>query len=493
MIGRAGVLVVAAGVLQFGIAGCATSVPRVGGEPIAPVTPSREWRPPAAARKDDSVHAAAPPSLPAPNTTVTLPEIVNLALRNNPVTRESWAQAQAYADAYGAARSSYFPDITGAATVTRSMQPGGSTTLGSTDASSQARSTLSPSVSLSYTVLDFGVRGGTVASARETAYAMSFTHNATIQATVLGVEQAYYSYVAARAVLEAQQASLQEAQVSYDAARKLDSVGMATKADVLLAQTAVAQAQLALDTTQAQVHTTHTTLAVAFGAPATAQFDVDAHATDIDVAEVTQSVDTLVNDAMLRRPDLQAARSTERAAQADVRAARGALFPLIAVSATRGYTDASVSTFTGNNYVLSVGVQVPLFDGFLRRFDVRRAQDEVQYQSAYSAALRQSVAADVVTNYYQVQSAVQQVRTTEALFTSASAAMDVSRARYRAGVGTITDLLAAQAALSSARAQQARSRWVWAQQLAGLAYAAGSIDERGGAGIRTDSSSTPPR
>jgi hypothetical protein len=28
--------------------------------------------------------------------------------------------------------------------------------------------------------------------------AMNFTHNATIQATVLNVEQAYYSYIAAR-------------------------------------------------------------------------------------------------------------------------------------------------------------------------------------------------------------------------------------------------------------------------------------------------------
>jgi outer membrane protein TolC len=88
-----------------------------------------------------------------------------------------------------------------------------------------------------------------------------------------------------------------------------------------------------------------------------------------------------------------------------------------------------------------------------------------------------------VTAYYQVQSAAQQVRTTDELFASASAATEVARARYRAGVGSIIELLTAQASLASARTQRAQSRWTWALQLAGLAYAAGALDERGGAGV----------
>ena len=479
---RRGVMLVA--VVLWCTGGCSASLPRVGGELIAPVAPNRQWRPPPDAQANDSVRVGMrEPPLPTRGAALTLPAIVDLALRNNPVTRESWAQAQAYADSYGAARASYLPTVDASATVTRSEQPGGSSLAPA--AGPTVQSTVSPKGSLSYTLLDFGVRSGNVTSARETAYAVSFTHNATIQSTVLNVEQAYYSYVAARAVLEAQLVSFRDAEVSYDAARKMDSVGMATKADVLQAQTALAQAQLGLDTTQALLQTTRTKLAVAFGAPATAQFDVAARAEDINVADVTQSVESLVDEALRRRPDVQSAQATVRASQANVRAARGALLPSFGVSASRGYTNANVSTLSGNNYSVALSVQLPLFDGSLRRYDVARAQANMQYEAAYSEALDQSVAAQVVTSYYQTQSAAQQVRTTDVLFTSASASMDVARARYRAGVGTILDLLTAQATLASARAQRARARWTWAQQLAGLAYAVGALNDQGGAGIRT--------
>jgi outer membrane protein len=489
-------------VLLVSTGGCVAGVPHAGGTPVAPLAPSHLWRPPRDAQTEDSPRepngagraGALPPQVAARAAALTLPEIVDLALRNNPITRESWAQAQAYANAYGAARAAYFPTLDGSVTAARSEQAGGaSTSLGAASAAGRPRSTLEPAVSLSYTVLDFGVRSGNVASARETAYAMSFTHNATIQSTVLTVEQAFYTYVAARAVLEAQQQSLREAQVSYDAACQRDSVGLATKADVLQARTALAQAQLALDTADAQVQTTHTKLAVAFGAPASTPYDVAARAEDLDVADVTQNVDSLIDEALRRRPELQAARASVRAAHADVRAARGALFPSVSLSASSGYTDANVSALTGRNYGLSVGVSLPLFRGFANRYDIARAQAGVQYEAAYTEALRQSVASDVVTAYYQMQSAARQVRTTDDLFASASAAMEVACGRYEAGVGSIIDLLTAQASLASARAQRARSRWAWAQQLAALAYAAGALDERGSAGIPVAVPRTPPR
>jgi outer membrane protein len=470
-------------------AGCTAAIPRVHGAPVAPPTPNHLWRPPRGAQVSDSLRASTLPSqLAARAAALTLPDIIDLALSNNPATRESWAQARAYADVYGAARSVFFPTVNVSATATRSEQPtSGLSTLAGW------RETLAPSASLSYTVLDFGVRSGNVTSARETAYAMSFTHNAIIQSTVLTVEQAFYTYVAARSVLEAQLASLREAQVSYEAACKRDSVGVATRADVLQARTAVAQAQLAVDTAEAQVQTTRTNLAVAFGLPATTSYDVAARTEDVDVAEVTQNVQSLIDEALRRRPDLQAAHANVRAARADVHAARGAMLPSLNLSGSSGYTDANRSLLTGRSYNLSLGLSIPVFNGFATSYDVARAQAGVQYELAYTEALRQSVASQVVTAYYQVQSAAQQARTTDELFASASAAMEVAQARYRAGVGSIIDLLTAQASLASARAQRARSRWTWAEQLAGLAYAAGALDERGGAGVPLAARPIQPR
>jgi len=145
-------LAVASLVLLVSGAGCAVGIPRVRGEPVAPSAPNHTCRPPPGVQVDDSFRITAlPGQLEAPASSLTLPDIVNLALINNPATRESWAQARAYADAYGATRGVYFPTVDATLSATRSEQPkSGLTTLVG------PRSTFAPSIALGYTVLDFG-------------------------------------------------------------------------------------------------------------------------------------------------------------------------------------------------------------------------------------------------------------------------------------------------------------------------------------------------
>jgi outer membrane protein TolC len=242
---------------------------------------------------------------------------------------------------------------------------------------------------------------------------------------------------------------------------------------------------LALDSARAQVYTTRTNLAVAFGAPATLSFDVDACLDSINVVNVTQSAESLVDEGLRRRPDVQAATAYVRAAQADVRASRGALLPSLNLSAANGYTDATVASLTGRNYILSLGVSIPVFHGFSRSYDLARSRSLVQYQAAYADAVRQSVSSSVVIAYYQLQSATEMVHTSDDLFESAFAAMQVIRARYNAGLGSIIDLLSAQSSMAMARTQRVRARADWAYQLAALAYEAGALDDRGNVGIPT--------
>jgi outer membrane protein TolC len=96
----------------------------------------------------------------------------------------------------------------------------------------------------------------------------------------------------------------------------------------------------------------------------------------------------------------------------------------------------------------------------------------------------------VYTSYYALRTATQRDRTTAVLIASATRNEAAARARYRAGVGTILDLITAQAALASARAQQAQARWVWSSALAQLAHDVGVLGPRGEAPIPlgTDSS-----
>jgi outer membrane protein TolC len=89
------------------------------------------------------------------------------------------------------------------------------------------------------------------------------------------------------------------------------------------------------------------------------------------------------------------------------------------------------------------------------------------------------VAQQVYTSYYALQTATQRNKSTETLLISATRSDEVARARYRAGVGTIVDLITAQTALASARAQASQARWNWGLALAQLAHDVGVLGPRG--------------
>src|SRR6267142_5449203 len=115
---RAPLVVLLAGT---GIAvGACIGTPSVGGVAGVAPSPSTAWTPPRKEhRRDTTVVPAVPPDLEQRIQRLTLAEVVDLGLRNNPQTRISWANARAAADAYGSARGAYFPTIDADVTGTR--------------------------------------------------------------------------------------------------------------------------------------------------------------------------------------------------------------------------------------------------------------------------------------------------------------------------------------------------------------------------------------
>src|SRR5258708_36434948 len=152
------------------LAACAPPRPSIGGRPAAPSTPDSYWSPP-------SGEIAALPSVTRPPTQMpnlgrlSLADVVDLSLRNNPATRISWAQALTAADEYGAARGALFPSLTADASVTRSLS------LSRPTIPAGERTQYGPSLGLSYLVFDFGGRGGRSDGARKKARAASLTHH----------------------------------------------------------------------------------------------------------------------------------------------------------------------------------------------------------------------------------------------------------------------------------------------------------------------------
>jgi TolC family type I secretion outer membrane protein len=457
----------------------ACGVPSVGGVPGTAPAPNKAWTPPAdLARADDSLASVTvPPDLEARIHALTLTDVISIGLENNPATRVSWANARAAAATYGAARAAWLPTIDAQVNASRTRQaaPGGATVF--------EQNQLAPALTLNWLLWDFGGRTGATSAARNAMIAADFTHNATLQSTVLAIEQAYFQYIATRALLAAQRQALAEADTNLAAAEARHQVGLATIADVLQARTAASQAELLVETTEGDLQTARGALATSLGFPANLPFDLDSTAAEVPVARLADSVESVIDLALRGRPDLAASRAQAEAAGARYSQARASLLPSLQATGNLGRTYNTRIPDGADNYTIQLGLRIPLFDGFGRDQQARAAAAAADAARATTAGLRQQVIFEVFSAYYTLQSATRQVRTADDLLASATQSAAAALGRYRAGVGTLLELLSAQSALASARAQRVQSRLTWNLALAQLARNAGVLDPTGATGL----------
>ena len=264
--------------------------------------------------------SAAAPTIPAdllkPGATITLAEVVDVALRNNPVTRASYLAALSAAAQLGSKRAPYYPTVSASASFNRTNQL-------SPDPSLKATlDTYGPGVTLGYLLLDLGGRAANVDDARFGLIAADWSHNATIQNVILGVETTYVEYVNAKAQLEAARANVKTAEAALEVATVRHDAGVGTIADVLQAKTALSQARLSFQTFEGQVLALRGSLATAMGLPANTPYDVGALPAEVPLERGIDAIEQLIATARARRPDLAASRALVEKADAHVRAVR---------------------------------------------------------------------------------------------------------------------------------------------------------------------------
>jgi len=486
---RAAALVALAALLL----GCFGNPPGVAGVAGTAPAPNVFWTPPPQ-RDAESARAplpALPPELAARVQQLKLTDVIDIALRNNTATRASWAQARAAAAGYGAAQGQWWPTLSIDATAsTLKRAPTGFSSVA-------GQQFYGPTLNLSWLLLDFGGRTGSIGEAREALLAADWTHNATVQNVVLAVQQAYFEYMGTKALLAAQQTTLKEAQTNLEAANQRHQVGLATIADALQAKTALSQAQLALESTEGQLQTTRGALALSMGLPANIPYDITPPGDTTLPLGITDSVDTLIERAARERPDLAAARAEVRAAQARVSVARSQTLPSLSVGGSGGETfffkPPTSGPTSGNSYTATLTLQVPLFSGWSQIYNVKAAAAAAQAAAQAAQGLEQQVIYQVFNSYYTLRTATQRVRTSADLLASATQSEQVALGRYRAGAGSLLDLLTAEAALADARAQSIQARFSWYVALAALAHDAGILGLDGSSPLHLQTDTTGTR
>ena len=400
-----------------------------------------------------------PENLNPPAKKLTLTDLVDVALRINPSTQSTWEQARASAADWASSRGAYYPTISGDAS---GYGMGG-------DSSSGYYGTVS--LSLNYLLFDFGGRAATVESARQALMAANWNHNQSIQDILRNVPQAYYTYIGNQAQVRASESDLEEALTSLKSTEQRKKAGVSTIADVLQARSRVDQVRLDLVSNRGAVKISRGNLATAVGWPANADFDVSEAPEELPLNTIAENTQTLISLALRDRPDLAASRAAVRQSEAELKKAEAALWPKLSATGNAGWSgidaDIDASTYldsggsissSGTSFYGGLTLQIPLFEGFSLRNNIRAAEATLKATRADLRQKEESVISDVWTAFYNMQTAAQQVQSSETLLISSKESFQVSLARYRAGVADIVELLNAQSTLTSARTQRVQAR-----------------------------------
>jgi outer membrane protein len=408
---------------------------------------------------------------PLPPSALSLTAAVDIALCRNPTTRSAWASAHLQAAALGSAESAWLPTITASDSESRAYGKHVDVTGNEVDT---PQNTNDAALTLSWTLYDFGLRSGKIHSARYLLDAGAETATSTVQQTVFNVVQDYYGVVAGDAALAAAQLTEETDARSVEAARALHEGGAAALGDVLQAETAYDQAVLARVQAGQSAVSARGTLAVVIGVTADQPLKVDSVSVPTQVPALTARMADLMAEAARQRPDLASARSQVDAAVSDITVARAVGRPSIAISGGRDRIDTAGIPLQ-NFSQIGVTLTVPIFTGFSVGYGVRQAQSTLEIREANAEQIRLQVTLDVWNGYNALESAIKQLEGTATLTKTAQTNEEVALGRYKAGVGTILDLLTAQTAVAAALQARISAEHSWEVSRAQLVLALGRL------------------
>lgn len=422
------------------------------------------------------------------NQTLTLQDLMDASLSCNPNTQVAWAQMKINEANIGIAEKNYWPQITGQVNAAMTEHGGNFFSFSNTNNSSTSSGTVTnfsqsgqfsytPTLSLSYLLVDFGNTRNNVKAAHLQWLASKFSKDYTGQQTILLVEQSYYQLLATQALLAATQSNLKQAKDSLDAATLMHKVGTETIGDVYQAQSAYAQALLSFKQTQGNYEIAKGQLNNAIGIPVNTELKLSTLPDIVKTNQALQSADYLLNYAEQNRPDLISARKQVEANEASLAAVKAQAWPTLSINATAGSTYPTHVENGGLSRNVSLVLNVPLFTGFQQHYSEQKAEASVEESEAEQDKLANQIEFQVWQAYYNLKTATQTLQTNEELLKSSTQAAKQTSGQYKAGVGNILSVLTTQSTLANARAQEIQAKLDWYIAVVQLDAALGTLAE----------------
>jgi len=329
-------------------------------------------------------------------------------------------------------------------------------------------------IQLGYLVLDGGGRDANLAAAQAGLEIAELTLAQTLQDVRLQTANAYYALQSADADVAVRLAAVANAEASLRDAQAQERAGISTRFEVLQAETSLANNRQQLLRAENEQRLARRALATLLNYP----LPTDVTATDgiLPGANWDLSLEESITRAYRNRPELEILR--RQVAQANART-------IVALNSTAPEVRLGGSLSTGDNlqtsdnwrlgYSLSATLSYAWGDGGAAEASARQNRLNAEILTSRFDQTAAGIRQEVEEAYLSLVSAREQIESARTAVATANESLRLARLRFQAGVGTQTEVLSAEAALTEAQGNFSGAIIAYNRSLARLQRALGIL------------------
>lgn len=234
---------------------------------------------------------------------------------------------------------------------------------------------------------------------------------------------------------------LKNVQAQYD-------VGVVAKVDVLRSQVELANAKQTLIQAENSYQVAEANMNKIVGLPMDTTLKLD---NLLVYNAYDQNMDDCLAYAAEHRPELMQAKYGVDAAKGALMVARSGHMPQVAASATQQWSDSNWPGDEDGKWGVGVNVSLNVFDTGVTLSKIHGAEADLKKAEETYRDTVNAVNLDVRSNYLGLREAEKRISTTKLAVEQADEDYRIAQLRYMSGVGTNTDVLDAQVALTQAK------------------------------------------
>ena len=308
---------------------------------------------------------------------------------------------------------------------------------------------------LQWVLFDFGERAARSAQNRSQIKAAAAAYDRQLQQRYRTIANHYLNLDIEQRRMEIAEQNMDVTAEGKASAQTLHEEGVVIAADVSQAEVEYDAARLQYLQAERDRDNAAAALAESMGYPANTALHHAPLPDDPFSADTFADIEQLIGAAMDTHPDIKEAKAALEATKAAVQAVKKAGAPQVFLYANT-QDNAHLRTGGGLSYrerenTIGLGIRWPLFEGYKRHYQEKALLAQQKQEEAALAALQSRLSLEMRQAYRQLTTAVEKQAIAEKSAASAQLNYQTRLGRYRAGVGSLNELLQAQRSLNTMR------------------------------------------